>query len=217
MTPSLTRRRKGSAIAGRTRKASSTVPRGVPRSAYTFRYTVPASSMVSMTQHMLSKKGPFIDAHLGPLTPATPIGQTFYIRPITTYNAAKKSLYISLQSCSHTTHFNNNTITDKLQVKGTIRIAPFEWDAKGVARKFPNQKLYVNVKVKNGTGLPLQGLHIHDGQLKGGLVGFGPICYFLGTSQAWLDKYNTGNAAWIKKHGPLPMANLVMAEPRVIL
>ena len=207
-----TKRRNRAGAARRTKKAKAS-----SKSTYTFRYTVPASSMVSMTQHMLTKKGPFIDAHLGPLTPATPIGQTFYIRPVTTYNASKKTLHISLQSCSHTTHFNNNTITDKLQVKGTIRIAPFEWDAKGVAKKFANQKLYVNVKVRNKTGLPLQGLHIHDGQLKDGLVGFGPICYFLGSSQNWLDVYNTDNAAWIKKHGPLPMANLVMAKPRVIL
>ena len=93
--------------------------------------------------HPLTTKGPFLDAHFGKLNKETPVGETYYIRPITKYvPPCKKSLkggcgcggkgtgYIqfNFKNCFPATHFNTHSISKKFKVNGNIKISPFEWD-----------------------------------------------------------------------------------------
>ena len=142
------------------------------------KYKTPDNILTSTQFHALTQNGPYIDAHFGYLTKKTPVGQTYYTRPITEYippciNNKKQGcgcggkdkgiLKINIKSCMPFIHAQTNTVSNDLKVLGTINISPFEWNGK-TAKIFPDQIIDVNIKIKNYTGLPMQGLHIHDGK-----------------------------------------------------
>ncbi len=52
---------------------------------YNIKYKTQINFLQSNIFHPLTANGPFFDAHFGSLTSKTPIGQTYYIRPITEY------------------------------------------------------------------------------------------------------------------------------------
>ena len=92
------------------------------------------------------------------------------------------------------------------------------WEGE-VAKVFENQEIEINLKIKNFTGLKLQGFHIHDGVDKGGLTGFGPISYFLYTTKAWQKIFNLSEESkeFSKKHSPLPQTNTAIKNTKILL
>ncbi len=88
-----------------------------------------------------------------------------------------------------------------------------------VAKVFDKQTIEVNLIVKNNTGLEMKGFHIHDGVNKNGLTGFGPISYFLYTTEDWLKNFNNSKSSinYIKKYLPLPPDNIIQKEPNFLL
>ena len=192
------------------------------------RYKTDISNLQSVEFHPLSKNGPFIDAHFGPLTDKMPVGQTYYIRPLTEYMppcennlvrgcgcGGKGDGYIkfNLNKCFPSTHFNTNSTSTDFSIDGEITISPFEWDKQGVAKKFDKQTIDVNLNIINNTGLELSGFHIHDGVTKNTMAGFGKISYFLTTSSEWQNRYNIDNPSVI---GPLPHTNMVLKNPEFL-
>ena len=168
-------------------------------------YKANVEQLGSYKFHPLSKNGPFIDAHFGPLTDDDPVGQTYYIRPLTKYTPpcinnethgcgclgiGEGKIKFTLQKCFPAVHFNTNTTTTNLAISGDITISPFEWDVNGVAKIFNNQVIDVNLTIFNNTNEKLAGFHIHDGINKGTMAGFGQISYFLMTSPEWQNRYN---------------------------
>ena len=201
--------------------------------SYKIKLTEKYENLQSIKFHPLTTNGPYIDAHFGPLTEKTPVGQTYFIRPETEYvppckNGKKNGcgcggkdqgyLLIKLQSCYPSVHANTNSVSTDFSVSGNIKISPFQFNG-NVAKVFPNQKIVCNINVKNKTGLQMQGLHIHDGQLKNGLTSFGPISYFLYTTPVWNDRYNTSakSVKFAKKYAPLPPQNIAPKHPELLL
>ena len=189
------------------------------------KYKTTLDNLQSSIFHPLSKNGPFIDAHFGPLTDNNPVGQTYYIRPITQYippceNNLKEGcgcggkgegrIKFILKKCFPSTHFNTNSTSQNFSLDGEIEISPFEWDENGLAKIFKEQNVDVNLKITNNTGLELVGLHIHDGVNKGTMAGFSEISYFLTTSSKWQNRYNIKKP---KVKGPLPHNNMVLKNP----
>ena len=189
---------------------------------YLIRHKAEVATLSSANFHALTKNGPYIDAHFGPLTAKTPVGQTYYARPLSTYIAPDSnqdgSLLIEIKDCFPFVHAQGNQVTKDLEVSGNIKISPFKWN-KDVAVIFPNQIIETNLKVKNFTGLAMQGLHIHDGVNKGLMTAFGPISYFLYTTKAWSKRYNMSKESreFSKAHSPLPASNTAILDNKTLL
>ena len=200
---------------------------------YTIKHTAPVETLSSVKFHTLTKNGPYIDAHFGPLTKKTPVGQTYYARPLSEYippckNGKKEGcgcggkgegcLKINIKDCFPFVHAQGNEVTKDLEVSGKITIQPFKWNG-DQAVVFPNQIIDTNLKVKNYTGLPMQGLHIHDGVNKGLMTAFGPISYFLYTTKAWSNRYNMSQASqeFSQAHSPLPATNTAILDNKTLL
>ena len=52
---------------------------------YRIKFKTALQNIESIKFHPLSKNGPYFDAHFGPLTSKTPVGQTYYIRSYSEY------------------------------------------------------------------------------------------------------------------------------------
>ena len=200
---------------------------------YILKYKAPLSVVSSQIFHPLSKNGPYLDAHFGPLNTKTPVGQTFYARPISEYippcvsnkkqgcgcgGKGEGYLKIKIKNSQPFVHLQKNEVTDNVEMSGYIKIEPFEWEG-NKAKVFESQVIEVNLKIKNLTGLKLQGFHIHDGVSKGLLTGFGPISYFIFTSRAWQKVFNLSSESkeFSKKYSPLPQTNTSINNPKVLL
>ena len=195
---------------------------------YIIKHKASVEQLSSVDFHALTKNGPYIDAHFGPLTKKTPVGQTYYARPLSEYTPPCKNnkkegcgcggkgdgcLKINIKDCVPFVHAQSNEVTKDMEVAGNIKIYPFKWDGE-VAKKFSNQMIDTNIKVKNFTDLPMQGLHIHDGVNK---TAFGPI--FLYTTKAWSNRFNMGKASqeFSKQHSPLPATNTAILDNKTLL
>ena len=189
---------------------------------YNIKFKAPVAALSSTQFHALSKNGPYLDAHFGPLTKKTPVGQTYYARPLSNYippdSKQDGALLISIKDCIPFVHAQGNEVTQDLEVSGHIKISPFKWE-KGVAKIFPNQIIQTKLRVKNFTGLPMQGLHIHDGVNKGLMTAFGPISYFLYTTPTWSRRYNMSKESqeFSKAHSPLPATNTAILDNKTLL
>jgi len=200
---------------------------------YLISYKAPVSQLSSTQFHALTHNGPYIDAHFGPLTKKTPVGQTYYVRPLTEYfppckNNVKEGcgcggkgdgqLKIQIKDCIPFIHAQTNQVCEDIKVNGIIKIYPFEWNGNS-AKILPNQIVDVNIKVKNYTNLVMQGLHIHDGINKGGLTSFGPISYFLYTTPAWQKRFNMSKESqdFSKHYSPLPAVNTAILDSTTLL
>lgn len=196
---------------------------------YEISFSVPYTDIQSLKFHPLSAEGPYLDAHFGNLDNNTPVGQTYYIRPVVSYTPPCKkglargcgcggkgggSMVIKSRKCFPSVHANANVVSEDFAVSGVIKIQPFEW-VKGNATVLPDQIVTANLSVYNSTGKTLQGFHIHDGQRKGGLVGFGPVSYFLYTTPTWNRRYNS--KASDRTIAPLPLHNITPAHPKRLL
>jgi hypothetical protein len=145
-------------------------------------------NVVPIHQRVLSKNGPYFDAHFGKIDNKNPIGQTYYLRPITVYNPKTKILTIKLNKKQPTIHMNSNSVTNKVCYEGTIKITDFQYE-----KHNPLSEISVDIIMYNNTGKRLIGLHIHEGELadKGpyaGFTNFGPILYFIRTTAYWNKK-----------------------------
>jgi hypothetical protein len=200
---------------------------------YKINFTSSLEDIESVKFHPLTKNGPYLDAHFGPLNKETPVGQTYFIRPVCEYippckhglkhgcgcgGKGEGHLIIKVSDCFPAIHANTNSVSKDFSISGRIKIAPFEWDGE-VAKNFPNQVLSINVTVKNKTGLKMQGFHIHDGQNKKGLTSFGEISYFLYTTSTWNKVYNQTRKSieFAKKYAPLPPNNIALKKPTPLL
>lgn len=200
---------------------------------YNIKFKTDIKYLQSEKFHPLSSNGPFFDAHFGSLTSKTPIGQTYYIRPLSEYTPPCidniKSEYscdsknegviiFYLNECFPSIHANKNRVSKDFRINGSVKIYPFEWE-NGLAKVFNNQTIEVNLILKNNTGLEMKGFHIHDGVNKNGLTGFGPISYFLYTTEDWIKNFNysQNSVNYIKKYLPLPPDNIIQKEPDYLL
>lgn len=194
------------------------------------------SLLASTVFHPLSTNGPFLDLHFGPLDEQTPVGRTFYTRPLTTYTSPCRNRIsagcgcggkgagmatFSVSKAQRFVCFNDNTVSDAVAVDGEISIAPFEWKGDGTAAPAAGAQIVsASLRITNRTGLQLQGAHLHDGQRNAaGLTGFGNIVYFLFSSPEWNARYNTSaeSAVWARAHCPLPPENVAPAHPDFLL
>ena len=144
--------------------------------------------VIPIHQRVLSKNGPYFDAHFGKIDKKNPIGQTYYLRPITIYNPKTKVLTIKLNKHQPTIHMNGNSVTNKVHYEGTIKITDFRY-----GKYSPRSEISVDIVMHNNTGKRLIGLHIHEGEVakKGqyaGFTNFGPIVYFIRTTAYWNKK-----------------------------
>jgi len=200
---------------------------------YSIKFQAPVSALSSTQFHSLTKNGPYFDAHFGPLTKKTPVGQTYYSRPLSKcykkcINRVKEGcgcggkgdgqLKIQIKDCIPFVHAQTNEVSEDVKMSGIVKIFPFEWDG-DTAKIFPNQIIDVNIKVKNYTGLSMQGFHIHDGVNKGGLTTFGPISYFLYTTPTWQKRFNMSKESqeFSKQYSPLPAVNTAILDPNTLL
>jgi hypothetical protein len=184
---------------------------GMPKEKYAgnttrFRFKVPARKVAPVSGHPLSENGPYIDVHLKDMNIANPIGETYYQRPLTSYNTKDKILAIYLDIEQPTIHMNSNTVSTDISYGGVITISDFTYGEYN-----PDSVVDVDVAVCNKTGRELIGFHIHDGELsraKGavGFTNFGPIAYFMKTTQYWIDR-----ATELSKEGkfPLPLSDAI--------
>ena len=200
---------------------------------YKVSFSLPFQDVQSLKFHPLSTNGPYLDAHFGPLNKDTPVGQTYFIRPVTTYTPPCKHglkqgcgcggkgdgcLTIKSLKCFPSIHANTNTVSTDFAITGNAKISPFEW-VDNKAKIFSKQILDVNFTVYNDTGLTMQGFHIHDGQNKKGLTSFGPISYFMYTTAEWNNLYNETQKSinFTKKYSPLPPPNIAPKNPSELL
>jgi hypothetical protein len=151
-----------------------------------FKTTIGNVAPISM--RALSRNGPYVDAHFKNIDAKNPIGQTYYLRPITEYNGKTRVLTIKLNQLQPTVHMNTNTVSSDVCYNGTITITNFRYGGYN-----PNSVITASMTLHNGTGRELIGFHIHDGELvsKGkdsGFTNFGPIVYFLYTTAYWNKK-----------------------------
>jgi hypothetical protein len=200
---------------------------------YTINFQAPVSKLSSEQFHALTKNGPYLDAHFGALTSKTPVGETYYARPLSEsycpcVNKTKQGcgcggkgngeLKIQIKDCIPFIHAQTNTVTNDIKMSGIIKISPFSWEG-NVAKIYPDQIIDVNIKVQNFTNLPMQGFHIHDGVNKSGMTAFGPISYFLYTTPAWQKRFNMSKESkeFSKKFSPLPSTNTAIADTKTLL
>ena len=123
------------------------------------------------------------------LIKTAPVGQTYYLRPLTTYDPTTKVLTIRANCSNYSILFNTNQVTTDVKYCGLIILTDVTYLHTSKKYKIgANSTINVNLTVHNNTGLPLRGLHIHDGVNKDGLTNFGPICYFLYNTSYWMQK-----------------------------
>lgn len=149
------------------------------------RFKTTMDNLAPISKRALSKNGPYIDAHFKNIDSKNPIGQTYYLRPITKYNSAKKTLTIQLTKKQPTVHMNKNAVSDQVVYSGSIKISNFQY---GKYNK--NSVVEANLTLYNKTGKELIGFHIHDGEMAtkkpcNGFTNFGPIVVFLYTTAYW--------------------------------
>ena len=163
---------------------------------YTFYdFRVKASQVAPKSLLALSKAGPYLDVHFKDMTKADPIGQTYYQRPLTSYDSDQKMLTMRMDSTRPTIHFNDNTVTTDVRYGGVITVSDFEY-----GKYNPDSIVTVRVSLYNNTGRDLVGFHVHDGEVVPasaqckvgdkataypGFTRFGPICYFIHTTDYW--------------------------------
>lgn len=173
------------------------------------RFKTMMSNLAPISKRVLSKNGPYIDAHFKHIDSKNPIGQTYYLRPITKYNSAKRTLTIQLNKKQPTIHMNNNTVSDQVLYSGSIKIHNFQY---GKYNK--NSVVEVNLTLYNKTGKELIGFHIHDGEMVTkkpytGFTNFGPIVVFLYTTNYW-DKKKLESAFPLPLNDVTPMTNYTL-------
>lgn len=200
---------------------------------YKINFKTSIKNLESIDFHPLSTDGPYFDAHFGTLNSKTPVGQTYYIRPITEYikpcennmkngcgcgGKGEGSIKFILKDCFPSVYANKNSVSNDFRISGSVKIYPFEWE-NYQAKIFNNQEIEVNLTVKNNTGLEMKGFHIHDGQNHQGLTSFGPISYFLYTTDEWCKLYNSSKKSveFIKKNCLLPPNNIIQKNPSFLL
>ncbi len=167
------------------------------------------ADLAPVSRRALSRNGPYIDAHFKHIDAKNPIGQTYYLRPITRYNAQKKLLTIRLTSKQPTVHMNGNTVSDKVVYSGSIKIRNFQY-----GKYNENAVVEANLTLHNKTGRDLIGFHIHDGELIGkkpyaGFTNFGPIVVFLYTTAYW-NKKKKESAFPLPSDDVTPMTNYTL-------
>jgi len=173
------------------------------------RFKTIVQNVAPISKRSLSKNGPYIDAHFKNIDQKNPIGQTYYLRPVTKYNASTKTLVIKLCKDQPTVHMNSNSVSMKVLYEGTITITGFEY-----GKYNPDAIIDVSIIMHNKTGRELIGFHIHDGEVGGkspcaGFTNFGPIIYFLYTTKYW-DKKKTEKAFPLPPNDVTPMSSYVL-------
>ena len=181
-----------------------------------FNFRVSASKIAPQSLSTLSKNGPYIDTHFKDMTSTDPIGQTYYQRPVTSYDKDKKLLKIKLSGNQPTIHMNSNSVSTDVRYNGLITISDFTY-----GKYNADSLVTVNVSLYNGTGHDLIGFHVHDGETVptgatctdnnkkvsySGYTNFGPIAYFIHTTDYWIN-----NATKLSKQGtfPLPLKDAI--------
>ena len=171
------------------------------------------SSLAPISKRVLSKNGPYIDAHFKNINAKNPIGQTYYLRPITKYNSHKKVLTILLNKKQPTVHMNTNSVSNEVVYSGSIKISNFQY---GKYNK--NSIVETNITLYNKTGRELIGFHIHDGEIAtgksiepncAGFTNFGPIVVFLYTTAYW-NKKKEESAFPLPLDDVTPMTNFTL-------
>ena len=173
------------------------------------RFKTTWSSLAPISKRALSKNGPYIDAHFKHIDAKNPIGQTYYLRPITKYNSHKKTLTILLDKRQPTVHMNTNSVSEQVLYSGSIKIKNFQY---GKYNK--NAVVEVNMTLYNKTGKELIGFHIHDGEMMtkkpcAGFTNFGPIVFFLYTTAYW-NKKKEESAFPLPSNDVTPMSNFTL-------
>jgi len=166
-------------------------------------------NVAPISMRSLSHNGPYIDAHFKRIDAKNPIGQTYYLRPATRYNSATKTLTIKLNKQQPTVHMNTNSVCSCVYYDGTITITDFQY-----GKYNPDSTISASMTLHNGTGRDLVGFHIHDGEIvsKGknaGFTNFGPIVYFLYTTEYW-NKKKEESAFPLPSDDVTPMTNFTL-------
>ena len=173
------------------------------------RFKTTLSSLAPISKRHLSKNGPYIDAHFKKIDAKNPIGQTYYLRPVTKYYPHKKLLTILLNRKQPTVHMNTNSVSNKVVYSGIIKIKNFQYG------KYNNNSIVdVNLTLHNNTGRELIGFHIHDGEVitkkpYAGFTNFGPIVVFLYTTAYW-NKKKEESAFPLPPDDVTPMTNFTL-------
>jgi CheY-like chemotaxis protein len=58
-----------------------------PSKSVVIKFKTTIDNIAPLSKRTLSRNGPYVDAHFGNITKTNPIGQTYYLRPKTTYNS----------------------------------------------------------------------------------------------------------------------------------
>lgn len=165
-----------------------------------FQFQKRARDVVPKSIHTLSRNGPYIDVHLKDMNEENPIGETYYQRPLSSYDEEKKILSIYLDIEQPTVHMNSNTVCTDIGYGGVITISDFVYGEYN-----PDSMVDVNIAVCNKTCRDIIGFHVHDGELSNtkstqGFTHFGPIVYFIKTTEYWIRK-----ATELSKAGKFPL------------
>lgn len=172
---------------------------------YHMEFSTLIDNVLPNDNYHLSINGPFIDAHFGQINKSAPVGQTYFLRPLSHYNSSTKSLEINVNCSNYTTYFNKNKITEDVSFCGKVMISDVELGNRGKDVVYvPSRGSVINVNMTcySKIGLPLRGLHIHDGKVHNNMTGFGPIAYFLYNTKYW-NKQKTIMPF------PLPLSNVI--------
>ena len=180
-----------------------------PSKSIVIKFKTTIDNIAPISKRTLSRNGPYVDAHFGNITKTNPIGQTYYLRPKTTYNPETKVLTIKLHKEQPTVHMNGNTVSPDVWYDGTIKISNFQYGKYNGA-----SVMTIDMRLHNGTGKDLIGFHIHDGEIasKGpyaGFTNFGPIVYFLYTTEYW-NKKKDEKSFPLPSDDVTPMTNFVL-------
>ena len=176
---------------------------------YNINFITDTKNFVSTEELTLSVGFPYFDAHFGNINEHAKVGQTYYLRPFSEYNYDEHELTMWINCKSPVVHLNNNKVTDDVSFCGNIKLThvfikkeQHSHKTKTYYALVPHSKMTVNLTVINNTGLPLQGLHVHEGERgPNTLTGFGPICYFLWDTQYWRKE--------VPKYGAVPYNNAI--------
>lgn len=175
-----------------------------------FSFQVRADKIAAQSLSTLSKNGPYIDTHFKDMTSTDPIGQTYYQRPVTSYDKDRKLLKIKLSGNQPTIHMNSNSVSTDVRYNGLITISDFTY-----GKYNADSLVTVNVALYNDTGRDLIGFHVHDGETVptgvactdnnkkvsySGYTNFGPIAYFIHTTDYWIT-----NATKLSNQGTFPL------------
>ena len=120
-----------------------------------FKFTTRASQVAPQSNHPLSRNGPYIDTHFKDMNAENPIGQTYYQRPITSYDSKNKVLMIYLSKSQPTIHMNSNTVTRDVAYEGLIRITDFTY-----GKHNPNSEVVVDVSLVVGLAYRVFSVHV---------------------------------------------------------